>query len=29
MLDYISYIRDEHLQFLEEESHRNSQICDI
>lgn len=29
MLDYITYIRDEHLQFLDEESQRNGQICEI
>jgi hypothetical protein len=29
MLDYITYIRDEHMQFLEEESQRNGQICEI
>jgi hypothetical protein len=29
MLEYVSYIRDEHLQFLEEEAQRSGQICEI
>jgi hypothetical protein len=29
MMEYLEYIRDEHLNYLEEEAKRSTQICEI